>query len=65
VTASDDGTPVEEHINPATGYVETTAHEDGRGVPPAAAPATEGDEDHINPATGFVETTASEDRPGG
>jgi hypothetical protein len=66
VTAPDDGAPVEEHINPATGYVETTAHEDGPGVPPAAAPVDEDAEDevHINPATGFVETTAHDDRRG-
>lgn len=31
MTASDDGTPVEEHINPATGFVETTAPEDRPG----------------------------------
>jgi len=60
MTAPDDATPDEEHINPATGYVEITAHADG---PRAATPSSvdEEDEEHINPATGYVETTAHRD----
>ena len=68
MTAADDDT-AEQHINPATGWVETIAHDDDPGAPAARAAAAgnedgdEGeDEEHINPATGYVETIAHDDR---
>jgi hypothetical protein len=51
----------EEHFNPATGYIETTAHlEEGRSATPDAKPVDE-DEEHYNPATGYIETTPHPD----
>ena len=65
MTAPDDDT-TEQHINPATGWVETIAHDDDPGAPAARAAAARDrdDEEHINPATGWVETTAHDDRRG-
>ena len=61
MTAPDDDT-TEQHINPATGWVETIAHDDDPGAPAArAAEAGDEDEEHINPATGYVETALHAD----
>jgi hypothetical protein len=62
MTAPDDDTSFEEHINPATGYVETTAHDDGPQTDGPGPVDDEEDEGHYSPATGYIETTAHLDQ---
>jgi hypothetical protein len=53
-----------EHINPATGWIETSATPDdpaAETTSPATDAGAELTEEHINPATGFIETVAHEE----
>ena len=60
MTTPDETTPTEEHYNPATGYIETTATEDdAQPSDTSATPLDDGE--HYNPATGYIETSATED----